>query len=1392
MPRRLMLTVDVEAQTHRAVESHVDRLIWGIFPEGPAGIGEMMNIADKHGVKLTMFLDWAESDKRGDSIRDVGREIDRRGHDLQLHVHTDYFSPEFWESRGARYEIDLNILSPEQADVVADEIAARQIDATGKAPLAFRGGGYRYSANLLNSLRRNGVLIDTSVNVSRSTQPVDLALSRQFRWSNGMIEVPVSNVAKYRNCPRALDFNFNSAYFTDAGRMLEYLDNFWSERGDDAIAVLVMHSWSLLKLHEDGIFRYDGQRNAERLDALLGGLGTDVEVVTSSDVVELDRNGALAIDPDVDLGSFAEARQRRAEGAKEPGIPYAASSSVMGRAGYTSLSCPICGAAKGRFMQMNGRKCPDCGSVERQRSFAVAYQNGIRERFDVSGKRVLIFSPSVSELRFLNRMGLNSKTSADIRPDAKPDIILDMCAMPSIESHSQEFVFASYLMPVVYDMDAALDEVERVLQPQGAFISIEPLQAAGPTREIVDRESQASWYGTEALEKYKVGSYRTLGEADYLAELEKRFAVERFTARDPITGQVNRIHLCWSRKPASALVRGIEGAKETVGRLKSLLMGDKGQSMAAVSRDDLNAMGEALWGDRNADSQKQSVELFHQLYDMGDRKRAGYRLGTAYYLGRGVSRDLQKAYSFLSIPDLDKTRYALYYRGLILRDPGFPGRDEFGARKVLKQAHEMGVKEAAEHLTENLQETNVPLVVAARGGGEAAAEKPAVSCTVCGFDLSTTPQSEPNCPNCRARPRTRVFVDFAKTYIKPIVDNRPRSDKPLLAFAMTDMEQKILAPHFDSFKSVSLYGNYRQGHESGVDARDLSRYADGAFAGHHCILLFDYFSEHEQALKEAYRVTEDGGLFIHHMNTARLVEGSMPPKAAYTIQKRAGYFDYVPDEAAMPSVKVGIDWFLAAMKSIGFESRHIVMNDRHTGEAIHWFLGIKPVSNRRQAPASRAYVDGAGIAVSIQDCPREEANAFGPKTYSVPIHGLDGIERIEVGISVPPLPKSLKNCYFAEHVYDATAGESSEEIVVTDPGMIGYSTDLGSTWKSIELHDFKHIRFHSCFTTRSGRHLVQAIGWQGMNDTPEPESYHGQIFVFSNNWELVGISQAGCAQWHGSASISEKDGVIMFGEYHNNSAKYYADFDNSNLKHTVLPCKIWRSQDDGLTWECVLEKSPLEIRHFHTVVSDPFEPRTWYASSGDKPDECFVWKSDNNGESWIVCNDPDPKINVPAAFASRRVAAHRFTDLVIQSDRIFWGADDWMGDTGEYDARLPEAARTGSRIYSTTKTTPFALKEIGYVGPPVRTLTAVDHGWIVTTEAKGEISGRRATIFFLSNDFTRLSKLFDVDNFRNRDTALSFSRASRRARNGMLFMFREHYDAFDGGPRLLKLEMSFH
>ena len=54
--RKCILSVDVEALPTRAKDHHVDTLIFGKSDKKDLGIGYMMDVADKHNIKMTFFV----------------------------------------------------------------------------------------------------------------------------------------------------------------------------------------------------------------------------------------------------------------------------------------------------------------------------------------------------------------------------------------------------------------------------------------------------------------------------------------------------------------------------------------------------------------------------------------------------------------------------------------------------------------------------------------------------------------------------------------------------------------------------------------------------------------------------------------------------------------------------------------------------------------------------------------------------------------------------------------------------------------------------------------------------------------------------------------------------------------------------------------------------------------------------------------------------------------------------------------------------------------------------------------------------------------------------------------------------------------------------------------
>ena len=245
---KVMLTVDVEALTMRAESDHVNTLIYGRKDGKEYGIGKMMDIADKYGIKMTFFVDFAECELYGDDILEVGRYIDARGHDLQVHCHYDILEKIVkkapWQSHQNNYYSWYN--NNEDSQIMIDYVTDKYVKCTGRMPLAYRGGEYRFGISILEMLKNKGYLADLTYNCLR---PQILSVNKQFKYENNLIEFPVgiSPVKKPLNLNYAsLTPKSKDEYHSIVNEYKELLCDYYDYFGQDTILSFMMHSWSFM------------------------------------------------------------------------------------------------------------------------------------------------------------------------------------------------------------------------------------------------------------------------------------------------------------------------------------------------------------------------------------------------------------------------------------------------------------------------------------------------------------------------------------------------------------------------------------------------------------------------------------------------------------------------------------------------------------------------------------------------------------------------------------------------------------------------------------------------------------------------------------------------------------------------------------------------------------------------------------------------------------------------------------------------------------------------------------------------------------------------------------------------------------------------------------------
>lgn len=734
--------------------------------------------------------------------------------------------------------------------------------------------------------------------------------------------------------------------------------------------------------------------------------------------------------------------------------------------------CAVCGADHDKFQDFKGpkRKCGVCGALERQRAFAALLRSD-SWTLNLQGARALLISPSVSERKLFSGLPGVRFSTLDVRAEVKPDIVADLCNMPSVPDNSFDVIYACDVLSHAHDLPAALSELSRVLSDGGVLINYEPISKGVNTKELEEIEEISSHYGIEAFKKYKLGRFRKFGEADIENIFSPFFERQAFDAVDDVTG----LNMVWN------------------------------------------------------------------VWDKLAKK-----------------------------PRVAPTKVFNYVQR---------------------------------------------------------------NCPVC-LDSLEEFYSDGNCKKCGSRARLRSLRPFIDEYIKKEILTASLPNKPLLAFAMTKAEKKILDDAFKDFKSVSLFGNYVGDYEVGVDLRDLSRYESNAFSGVFGCLVFDYFIEHELALNECFRVTAPGGLFFTCIAPYRLVDGDVRPNVKGKIKGRPGYFEYLPDNVELLDVKVGRDWFVGAMRRVGFQPAIVRVEDAVPGVVSEWFVGIKPDSTGYSKNATPSeWKKNVELKSRISEV-----------FHSIVPYGESGRASLKIEL-IEGVPSSLA---FLEDVgtFAVLKADSIREIAATNGfrNRIYVSLDLGRTWVekygSIKWDD----KIRAAFSLKNGGRLIR--------------TFSGRMYHLDDRGALIGSHATGIWHWHGSQGIGESaTGTVMYGEYA-----------PLQMEHGVQELSVWRyrlSQSE-LGWERVLTLPAAarppegQLRHFHVCCPNPCNPQQWILASGDIGVHNRLWISNDDGDNWseITLMEADtsslPKVGLPQVL--------RFTQVsVLDNGDLIWATDDTTG-----------------------------------------------------------------------------------------------------------------------------------
>ncbi|TAN03016.1 MAG: hypothetical protein EPN36_14835 [Rhodanobacteraceae bacterium] len=204
------VTVDTEydfgftrSNGHASRQANFSRSIAGRTPSGEFGVRYQMAALDRYGLKAVFFVDpmpalvWGTA-----AIEDIVGPIVAGGHDVQLHMHTEWL--ELAGSRnplGRSMGTNIKDFEYEQQCVLLDFAKGVLVAAGAREPAAFRAGNYGASDDTLRALAVVGLRYDTShcPGIANSACDIRLTSADQDPVDHcGVVEVPIGCMGGWR------------------------------------------------------------------------------------------------------------------------------------------------------------------------------------------------------------------------------------------------------------------------------------------------------------------------------------------------------------------------------------------------------------------------------------------------------------------------------------------------------------------------------------------------------------------------------------------------------------------------------------------------------------------------------------------------------------------------------------------------------------------------------------------------------------------------------------------------------------------------------------------------------------------------------------------------------------------------------------------------------------------------------------------------------------------------------------------------------------------------------------------------------------------------------------------------------------------------------------------
>lgn len=203
---QLYFTIDTEYESGFTADkgpdsrrANFERSILGRTAEGDLGVFYQLDTLDRHGLKGVAFVDPMPALLWGvEAIADVVGPIVSRGHDVQLHLHTEWLAlagaANPLKGRSGQHLKDFTF--EEQATLI-EWARDRLVAAGAPRPIAFRAGNYGANDDTLRALAELGFTHETSHSPGLAGSQCDISLGAEDRRPVrhcGLTEVPIGCV----------------------------------------------------------------------------------------------------------------------------------------------------------------------------------------------------------------------------------------------------------------------------------------------------------------------------------------------------------------------------------------------------------------------------------------------------------------------------------------------------------------------------------------------------------------------------------------------------------------------------------------------------------------------------------------------------------------------------------------------------------------------------------------------------------------------------------------------------------------------------------------------------------------------------------------------------------------------------------------------------------------------------------------------------------------------------------------------------------------------------------------------------------------------------------------------------------------------------------------------